>query len=129
MWRFNTGRRLLAYFCCCYFGGYRKTSMSLPEKEEVRQSLQNTLKFLEKAFEENRAKTPPQYPLDGKTGKIKLPQEKDAELKRLIGSGKKIEAVRQVALLTGAGLVTAKNYVDALSAKTLTAKDIFGGRK
>jgi ribosomal protein L7/L12 len=100
--------------------------MSLPEKEAFRQSLLNTLKALEQAFEVTRAKTPPKYPLDEATGAVKLPHDVVVELKRLIGSRKRIEAVQLVTQLTGAGLRVSKDYVDALAAKTLTADNIFG---
>ncbi len=101
----------------------------LPEKEDVRQSFLNTLEFLEQAFETIREKTPAQYPLDAKTGAVKLPPEIVAELKRLIGGGKQRDAIQRVTELTGARLLKAKNYVDDLSTKTLPAKDIFGRRK
>ena len=57
--------------------------------------------------------TPP-YPYDEKVG-IKLPPEVEQEIKGLIKSGQKIQAVQRVFQLTRAGLKNAKDYVDGLS--------------
>lgn len=46
---------------------------------------------------------------------IRLPQEIEAHLQQLARSGQKIEAIKQVTKLTGAGLRVAKDYVDGLT--------------
>ena len=52
------------------------------------------------------------YPYDNKTGQIKLPQEIEREIRQLVQSGQKIEAMKRVLDLTGAGLRYSKVYVD-----------------
>lgn len=51
--------------------------------------------------------------------KIKLPPEVEIKLSKLIREGKKIEAMKEVLDLTGAGLKLAKDYVDELEQKNL----------
>ena len=51
--------------------------------------------------------------------KIKLPPDVEIKLSKLIREGKKIEAMKEVLDLTGAGLRLAKDYVDELEQKTL----------
>ncbi len=47
--------------------------------------------------------------------KVEVPNTLDDELKKLILEGKKIEAVKNYRVATGAGLVEAKEYIDFLS--------------
>ncbi len=54
----------------------------------------------------------PPYPYDKRTEKITLPPEIEQEIRQLVQSGKKIEAVQRVLRLTGAGLRISKDYVD-----------------
>jgi ribosomal protein L7/L12 len=54
------------------------------------------------------------YPYDKKTNKITLPAEVKKELLHLIATGQKIEAIKRVIHLTGAGLKVSKDYVDGL---------------
>jgi ribosomal protein L7/L12 len=44
-----------------------------------------------------------------------LPAEIERELRRLVSTGKKVEAMQRVLSLTGAGLRVAKDYVDKLA--------------
>ncbi len=55
----------------------------------------------------------PPYPYDEKVG-IQLPPEVEQEIKGLVKSGRKVEAVQRVFNLTRAGLKNAKDYVDGL---------------
>jgi ribosomal protein L7/L12 len=48
---------------------------------------------------------------------ITLPKEVERQLRRLVAEGNKVEAVRQVTRLTGAGLRVSKDYVDSLAGK------------
>jgi len=56
----------------------------------------------------------PTYPYDKRTDTIKLPSEIEQEIRQLVQSGKKVEAVQRVLHLTGAGLKISKDYVDSL---------------
>jgi hypothetical protein len=73
------------------------------------------LQLLEKEFERVRDKTPPLFPYDLKTNKIALPYEIEGELRHLVATGRKVEAVKRVTKLTGAGLRVSKDYVDSLA--------------
>jgi ribosomal protein L7/L12 len=59
----------------------------------------------------------PPYPPNKGTEKITLPPQVEQELRQLVQSGKKIEAVQRVVHLTGAGLKISKDYVDSLERK------------
>ena len=59
-------------------------------------------------------KSAPPYPYDEKVG-IVLPPEVEQEIKALVKSGRKVEAVQRVFNLTRAGLKVSKDYVDGLS--------------
>jgi ribosomal protein L7/L12 len=54
----------------------------------------------------------PRYPYDQKTDQIILPPELEKEIRVLVRGGNKIQAMRQVMDLTGAGLKVSKDYVD-----------------
>ncbi len=54
----------------------------------------------------------PRYPYDAKTDKIIMPTDIEKEIRELVRSGNKIEAMPQVMDLTGAGLKVSKDYVD-----------------
>ena len=56
------------------------------------------------------------YPYDEKVG-IQLPEEIQREVKALVKSGRKIQAVQRVFQLTRAGLKNAKDYVDGLASE------------
>ena len=72
------------------------------------------LKALDELYEKHRKKIRPLYPYDKKTNTIHLPGKIVADLKFLILAGNKVEALKRVAELTGAGLRMSKDYVDGL---------------
>ena len=73
------------------------------------------LAMLEKAFAKYRKKVKPLFPYDTQTDVIRLPHDIKEELRRLVLTGKKVEAVKRVTELTGAGLRVSKDYVDSLA--------------
>jgi ribosomal protein L7/L12 len=75
------------------------------------------LMILDKVFFLARKKVVPLYPYDKRTKAITLPKEVERQLRRLVADGNKVEAVRQVTKLTGAGLRVSKDYVDSLARK------------
>jgi ribosomal protein L7/L12 len=75
------------------------------------------LMILDKVFLLARKKIVPLYPYDKGTKAITLPKEVERQLRRLVADGNKVEAVRQVTRLTGAGLRVSKDYVDSLARK------------
>jgi len=72
------------------------------------------LKALDDLYEKTRKKVVPLYPVNKKTGKIELPDDIVADLKFLMLVGRKPEALKRVAELTGAGLRISKDYIDGL---------------
>jgi ribosomal protein L7/L12 len=72
------------------------------------------LKVLDDLYEKTRKKVVPLYPVNKKTGKIELPDDIVADLKFLMLVGRKPEALKRVAELTGAGLRISKDYIDGL---------------
>ena len=72
------------------------------------------LKALNELYEKHRKKVKPLYPYDEKTNTIHLPDDIVVDLKFLILAGNKIEALKRVAELTGAGLRVLKDYLDNL---------------
>jgi ribosomal protein L7/L12 len=75
------------------------------------------LMILDKVFFLARKKVVPPYPYDKRTRAITLPKEVERQLRRLVADGNKVEAIRQVTRLTGAGLRVSKDYVDSLVRK------------
>lgn len=73
------------------------------------------LGLLDKVFMLTREKSIPLYPCDENTNTINLPLEIEKELLHLVSTRNKIEAVRKVTRLTGAGLRVSKDYVDNLA--------------
>ena len=59
----------------------------------------------------------PPYPYNMETGGICLPKKIEGELRELVIAGNKVEAVKRVIRLTGAGLRVSKDYVDSLAGK------------
>ena len=55
------------------------------------------------------------YPYNARTHTISLPAPIERELRHLVSSGKKVEAMKRVISLTGAGLRVSKDYVDRLA--------------
>ena len=98
-----------------------KSGASSPPSQFVSRQIkprQNPIPFLdtlETLFEAERDKSiPPPYPYDSDLNAIRLPKEVEDHLRQLARTGHKIEAVKQVTKLTGAGLRMAKDYVDSL---------------
>ncbi|GAB4157442.1 MAG: hypothetical protein Fur0021_26430 [Candidatus Promineifilaceae bacterium] len=79
-----------------------------------RRSEPSVLAALEKLYEKYRKKVKPLFPYDARTNTIRLPPDIKAELQRLVLDGDKVQAVKRVAELTGAGLRVSKDYVDNL---------------
>ena len=77
--------------------------------------LQALLVVLEKVFALRRKKAVYPFPYDAKTHTISLPAQIERELRRLVSTGKKVEAMKRVISLTGAGLRMSKDYVDTLA--------------
>jgi ribosomal protein L7/L12 len=77
--------------------------------------LQALLVVLEKVFALRRKKAVYPFPYNKSTHTISLPAEIERELRRLVSTGKKVEAMQRVLSLTGAGLRVAKDYVDKLA--------------
>jgi hypothetical protein len=74
--------------------------------------------LLDKFFQLIRKKPNPGYPYDKKTRQIKLPLHIEKEIRELGRRGEKVQAVKKVTQLTGAGLRISKDYVDQFEAKT-----------
>ena len=77
--------------------------------------LQALLVVLEKVFALLRKKAVYPFPYSEKTNTIRLPAQIERELRGLISTGKKVEAMKRVISLTGAGLRVSKDYVDQLA--------------
>ena len=76
------------------------------------------LLFLDLVFKITRKKSTPLYPYDKKTKTITLPKDIKKEIYYLLKAGKKVDAVKRVANLTGAGLKVSKDYVDTFETKS-----------
>ena len=77
--------------------------------------LQALLVVLEKVFALRRKKAVYPFPYNIRTHTISLPAQIERELRRLVSTGKKVEAMKRVISLTGAGLRVSKDYVDTLA--------------
>jgi len=84
--------------------------------------LKACLVILDKVFILTRKKVVPQYPYDMGAQAINLPEAVEQQLRRLIADGHRVEAIRQVTRLTGAGLRVSKDYVDRLARKNRSRK-------
>jgi hypothetical protein len=73
------------------------------------------LVVLEKVFALRRKKAIYPFPYDIRTHTISLPAQIEREVRRLVSTGKKVEAMKRVISLTGAGLRVSKDYVDTLA--------------
>ena len=72
------------------------------------------LAWLEQEFARTRKQVTPLYPYDTQTNTIHLPPDVEKELRYLAVVGNKVQAVKRVTELTGAGLRLSKDYVDNL---------------
>ena len=77
--------------------------------------LQALLVVLEKVFALRRKKAVYPFPYNIRTHTISLPAQIERELRRLVSTGNKVEAMKRVISLTGAGLRVSKDYVDTLA--------------
>jgi len=77
--------------------------------------LQALLVVLEKVFALLRKKAVYPFPYNIRTHTISLPAQIERELRRLVSTGNKVEAMKRVISLTGAGLRVSKDYVDTLA--------------
>ena len=77
--------------------------------------LKAILVVLEKVFALLRKKAVYPFPYNKSTHTISLPVQIERELRRLVSTGKKVEAMKRVISLTGAGLRVSKDYVDQLA--------------
>jgi len=77
--------------------------------------LQAILVVLEKVFALLRKKAVYPFPYNAKINTISLPAQIERELRGLVSTGKKVEAMKRVLSLTGAGLRVSKDYVDQLA--------------
>ena len=77
--------------------------------------LQATLVVLEHVFALLRKKAIYPFPYNAQAHTIDLPAQIKRELRGLVASGKKVEAMKRVISLTGAGLRVSKDYVDKLA--------------
>ena len=93
------------------------SSVGFMLKRLIAAVLKAFLMILDKVFLLVRKKVVPLYPYDKRTKVITLPKEVERQLRRLVADGNKVEAVRQVIRLTGAGLRLSKDYVDSLARK------------
>jgi ribosomal protein L7/L12 len=73
------------------------------------------LVVLEKVFALRRKKAVYPFPYNIRTHTISLPAQIERELRRLVSTGNKVEAMKRVISLTGAGLRVSKDYVDTLA--------------
>ena len=92
----------------------RKTMAIIHVNPFVAPILKAVLWLLEKAFAFVRKKPIPLFPYDKHTNTIVLPADIKKEISRLVSTGDKVEAVKRVTRLTGAGLRVSKDYVDGL---------------
>ena len=77
--------------------------------------LKAILIVLEKVFAMLRKKAVYPFPYNERTNTINLPAQIERELRGLVSTGKKVEAMKRVLSLTGAGLRVSKDYVDKLA--------------
>lgn len=76
--------------------------------------MEKFLSMLDDLFQETRKPVAPRFPYNEDTNKITLPSKIENSLRQLVKEGQKVEAVKRVTKLTGAGLRVSKDYVDSL---------------
>jgi hypothetical protein len=87
------------------------------KRASVKKATERFLEQLDKAFLARQNNPNPPFPYDKDTNTIQLPKSVEKELCSLLGQGRKVEAVKRVTQLTGAGLRVSKDYVDNLAPK------------
>ena len=75
------------------------------------------LAMLEEAFAKYRKRVEPLFPYDRQSNTIQLPANIEEEIGYLVLRGDKVQAIKRVTELTGAGLRVSKDYVDNLVKK------------
>jgi len=80
----------------------------------IRPILRLVLLLLDKIYQARRKSFTPSYPYDKRTNSISLPSEIEKEIRSLVIAGRKPEALKKVANLTGASLRISKDYIDSL---------------
>ncbi len=73
------------------------------------------LLLLDKLYQAKRKSHTPLYPYDKRRNTISLPPEVKKEIQHLVVQGRKPEALKKVANLTGASLRISKDYIDDLA--------------
>ena len=73
------------------------------------------LLLLDKLYQAKRKTHSPLYPYDKRTNTISLPPEVKQEIQHLVMQGRRPEALKKVANLTGASLRISKDYIDDLA--------------
>ena len=102
-------------FCDASSDAWRKRDVKSSLVSRLpRPVLQALLVVLEKVFALRRKKAVYPFPYNRRTHTISLPAQIERELRRLVSTGKKVEAMKSVISLTGAGLRVSKDYVDTL---------------
>jgi ribosomal protein L7/L12 len=94
--------------------GGRKPQQKPPSANTA---IERFLEQLDKAFQANQNNPNPPFPYDKDTNTIQLPKNIEQGLFSLLEQGRKVEAVKRVTQLTGAGLRVSKDYVDNLTQK------------
>ena len=87
------------------------TATHIPKRKNPIPFLDDLERLYEGAHDKSQE---PPYPYDEQKELIQLPKTVQQELKTLVTSGKKVQAIKRVVDLTGAGLRVAKDYVDTL---------------
>ncbi len=108
---------VLVYWLWCFMFLPRLSHLRKVVMPQDKYPAQRLLDQLEEAYAKHRQKVTPLYPLEAETGAIRLPKQVDKALCQLLRAGKKAEAVKRVAELTGGGLRVSKDYVDALAVR------------
>lgn len=81
----------------------------------IRPILRVFLLLLDKLYQAKRKSHTPPYPYDRRRNMISLPPEVKKEIQHLVVQGRKPEALKKVANLTGASLRISKDYIDDLA--------------
>ena len=80
-------------------------------------SVHGFLEWLDQEFQARQNNSNPPYPYNRETTTVELPIEIEKELIAQLRVSSKVEAVKRVTKLTGAGLRISKDYVDGLILK------------
>lgn len=81
----------------------------------IRPILRIFLLLLDKLYQAKRKSHTPLYPYDKRNNTISLPPDVKKGMQNLVMEGRKPEALKKVANLTGANLRISKDYIDDLA--------------